>query len=406
MNGYNIHKEPILDRKKGVFGYRLYFRSARQEESGPKWPVIPVDGQLVAAMRQGGGFEKLTGPKRAFVDVELGMLELDTLRTLPAGSVFQVTERDGLDKDVIIKSGVLKKLNYQIAVGHSGHTMSVLPLHQVADFVLVDALSLDADQLSLAVSMFQRLPVRLAAHKVQDAAAYERCVKLGFELFEGPFFVQPTEGTEPISSSQTLLMQLSNDLKANRDVTHIEKLFKNSPKLTFGLLKLINSAFFGVAQKITSIRHAITLLGYENLQKWVVLLLFTVDRRDEKANPLIERAIVRGRVMEMLAKLAGEKSVMDSAFITGMLSLINVLFNVSPSEVMEKMNLAQEIQEALLNRQGSLGRLLTAVEKMDLQEYESMDEELGALRLNTADLLSAETDATVETQSLLGTAVS
>jgi c-di-GMP-related signal transduction protein len=405
MNGYFVHKEPVLNRKKDVFGYRLYFRNARQAESNPRWPVVPVDGQVIGAITQGGGFERLIGTKRAVLDVSLGMLELDILRTLPVGSVLQVTERDGLDKDVILKSTVLKKQNYYVAMSHSGRGICILPLHHVADFVWVDALSFDPEQLSLAITLFQKLPIKLSAYNVQDSAAFERFEKLGFELFEGPFFIQPTEGTEAISSSQTILIQLSNDLRVNRDVSHIEKLFKNSPKLTFGLLKLINSAFFGVPQKITSIRHAITLLGYENLQKWVVLLLFTVDRRDEKANPLIEKAIVRGRVMETLAKQAGEKSVSDSAFITGMLSLINVLFKVSAIELTEKMNLAQEIQDALLNRQGLLGTFLRIVERMDHQEYEAAGEELGALGLTTADLLSAETDGVVESQSIFGAAM-
>ncbi len=402
MNGYFIHKEPVLDRKKGVFGHQLYFRSSGQAESGPKWPIVPVDRRVIEAVAQGGGFERLTGAQPAFVETNLAMLELETLRTLPKGSVFQVSEKDGLDKDVIIKSAVLRKQSYQIAVSHAGQGMAVSPLHQTADFVRLNALDFDAGQLSLATAMFQKLPVKLAAYNVQDGAAYELYDKAGFELFEGPFFVRPTETAEPISSSQTLLMQLSNDLRANKDVSKIEKLFKNSPKLAFGLLKLINSAFFGVPQKITSIRHAITLLGYENLQKWVVLLLFTVDRREEKVNPLIERAVVRGRVMETLARQAGEKAVVDSAFITGMLSLINVLFNVSAAEVTEKMNLSQEIQDALLTKEGTLGTLLGFIEKMDQQEYEGLDDGLGAFRLTTADLLSAETDAIVESQAVLG----
>jgi c-di-GMP-related signal transduction protein len=288
-------------------------------------------------------------------------------------------------------------------VTHTGLGVGVSPLHQTADFVRLNVLEFDQDQLSRMAAMYQKSPMRLAAYNVRDGAVFELCEKSGFELFEGPFFVRPAENGEPISSSQTLLMQLSNDLKANRDISVIEKLFKNSPKLAFGLLKLINSAFFGVPQKITSIRHAITLLGYENLQKWIVLLLFTVDRRDERISPLIERAIVRGRVMETLARQAGEKAFVDSAFITGMLSLINVLFNVSSTEVAEKMNLAREIQDALLAKQGVLGTLLGFVEKMDTQEYEGLDEGLNGLRLTTADLLSAETDAIIESQAVFGT---
>jgi c-di-GMP-related signal transduction protein len=403
MNGYFIHKEPVLDRKKGVFGHQLYFRSSREAETDPKWPVVPMDAQVIEAVAQGGGFERLTGPKPPFVETNLAMVELEILRTLPKGSVFQINERDGLDKDVVVKSGLLKKQNYQIVVTHTGQGVGVSPLHQTADFVRLNVLEFDQDQLSRIAAMYQKSPMRLAAYNVRDGAVFELCEKSGFELFEGPFFVRPAENGEPISSSQTLLMQLSNDLKANRDISVIEKLFKNSPKLAFGLLKLINSAFFGVPQKITSIRHAITLLGYENLQKWIVLLLFTVDRRDERISPLIERAIVRGRVMETLARQAGEKAFVDSAFITGMLSLINVLFNVSSTEVAEKMNLAREIQDALLAKQGVLGTLLGFVEKMDTQEYEGLDEGLNGLRLTTADLLSAETDAIIESQAVFGT---
>jgi EAL and modified HD-GYP domain-containing signal transduction protein len=364
-----------------------------------------MDGPMIEAVLQGGGFEKLAGNVPAFIDVDLNMLDLDVLRSLPKGSFFQVSERDGLDKDVIVKAAVLRKQDYQIVVAQSAQGTGLLPLHQAADYVRMDISLLNEDQIALMAALFQRVPLKLYACNVQDSTVYSQCEKMGFELFEGPFFVRPTEGAEPISSSQTLLMQLSNDLRANKDVSDIEKLFKNSPKLTFGLLKLINSAFFAVSQKVTSIRHAITLLGYENLQKWIVLLLFTIDRRDEKANPLIERAIVRGRVMEVLAKQAGARSVGDSAFITGMLSLINVLFNVSADEVTEKMNLSQEIQDALLKREGDLGTLLKIVDKMDLQKYEAAAEELDAMRLTTADLLSAETDAIIESQSMVGSGV-
>ena len=139
-------------------------------------------------------------------------------------------------------------------------------------------------------------------------------------------------------------------------------------------------------------------------QTWgaVVLLLFTIDHRDEKANPLIERAILRGRVMEILAKQAGDRTCLDSAFMTGMLSLVNVLFNVSASEVSEKMSLSQEIQDALVSREGRLGTLVKLTEKMDHQEYEEAEEELRVFGLSVQDLLSAETDATLDLQTFLG----
>jgi c-di-GMP-related signal transduction protein len=400
MNGYFIHKEPVLDRKKSVQGYEIMFRRSKPAEVSPLWPSIFLDQDAISAMTQGGGFERITGGKKAFISADMMTTELEALKTLPKGSVVQVAERDGLDKDVFLKSAMLKKLGYEIEISHE--EKGALPLHQVASFIRIDVHDGDNERVSLILDLFHKLPVKLIASGVDDETALDNWQKQGFELFQGPFFLKPTGGGEGISSSQSLLMQLSNDLRANKDVPTIEKSFKNSPKLTFGLLKLINSAFFGVAQKVASIRHAIALLGYENLQKWIVLLLFTIDHRDEKANPLIERAIVRGRVMEMLAKQAGDKAALDSAFMTGMLSLVNALFNVSAAEVTDKMNLSQEIQDALLKQEGRLGTLLKIVGKMDRQDYEATDEELRVFGLSPTDLLSAETEAIFESQSFLG----
>jgi c-di-GMP-related signal transduction protein len=400
MNGYYIHKEPVLDKKKSIQGYEVLFRRSHPADNGPPWPSISLDQDVIAAMSQGGGFERITGGKRAFVSADMLSTELEALKALPKGCVVQVPERDGLDKDVLLKSAMLKKLGYEIEISHEAKGMA--PLHQVASFIRIDVSDGDSDRVSLVLDLFHKLPLKFIASGVEDETALDTWEKQGFELFQGPFFLKPTSGGEGISSSQGLLMQLSNDLKANKDVSTIEKSFKNGPKLTFGLLKLINSAFFGVAQKVTSIRHAVTLMGYENLQKWVVLLLFTIDHRDEKANPLIERAIVRGRVMEMLAKQVGDRAALDSAFMTGMLSLVNVLFNVSASEITEKMNLSQDIQNALLKQEGRLGTLLKIVDKMDHQDYEATEEDLGVFGLSPSDLLAAETDAIIESQSLLG----
>jgi EAL and modified HD-GYP domain-containing signal transduction protein len=191
---------------------------------------------------------------------------------------------------------------------------------------------------------------------------------------------------------------LFNDLRANKDVAVIERTFKDSPKLAYGLLQLMNSAFFRAERKVASIGQAITLLGYENLQKWVVLLLFTVDHRDAQSHPLIEKALMRSKLMESLAKKTGEWELADSAFITGMLSYMNVFFNVKPDEVTRKLNLVQEIQDALEKREGVLGNLLALAEKTDRQEYDCMGEEIGALKLSAEDVLWAETNAIMDSE--------
>lgn len=403
MDGYFVHKEPIFDRKRSVFGQHIYFRDNASPEPGIEWMPARIDNGVIDAVTNEGGFETLFGNKQLFVDLSPDAMEMATLVALPKGSVLKVSEKDAADKDVLIKSATLKKQAYKIGVDYSPQGPGFLPFHQVTDFVEIDVNDVPTRELAGIVGLFKQLPLKLIATHVGNAETFEAACAVGFDLFQGSFFMAPAQETlESISSSQALLVQLSNDLRANKEIDLIEKAFKNSPKLTYGLLKLINSAFFGVSHKVSSIRQAIALLGFENLQKWVILLLFTIDNSDDGSNPLIEKAIIRGRVMETLAKKAGKKAIMDSAFITGMLSFINILFKVSSDEISEKLNLAQEIQDALLKKQGTLGGLLSIAEKMDRQEYHAMGEELATLKLTATDVLTAETDATIDFQATMG----
>jgi len=401
MSRYYIHKEPVLDTKKCLFGNELSFRGVPTSHDGLRWPALSVDDDVVGAVSSEGGFERLSGNKRVFLNLNLAVIKGDMLALLPRNSVFQIPERDALDKEIVLKAAMLKKQAYQIAIDYTPSGRGLLPLHKIADFVRINASSFSADTAGPAVALFKDLPARLIAGGVEDGKSFAQCRDLGFELFQGPFFMKPSgDGSPSISSSQEVLLQLFNDLRANKDVAVIERSFKNSPKLAYGLLQLMNSAFFRAGRKVSSIGQAITMLGYENLQKWVVLLLFTVDHRDAQSHPLIEKALIRSRLMESLAKRTGERSLSDSAFITGMLSFMNVFFNLSPDEVTQKLNLVQEIQDALTKKSGVLGVLLALAEKADRQEYDGMDEETGALKLSAEDVLWAETNAIIDSEQL------
>lgn len=401
MSGYFIHREPILDRNEKVVAYELIFRRSVPAASGPRWPVFPIDQDLIEMLAQDLGFEKLTGGKRAFVAVDSNALELSKLCPLPKSTVLQLTERDGLDKDVSINSGILKKSDFSIAIDYSLSGPGLQSFHQVADYVKVDISSLTPGDIEATVELFKNLSLKLVAINVHDKTTFDTCRSIGFELFRGLFFVRPSaSGSESISDSQATLMQLSAYLRQNKDVALIEKTFKSSPKLTFGLLKLINSAFFGVSNRVGSIRHAITLLGYDNLQKWLIMLLFTVDHGDNSTNPLIEKAMVRAKVMELLAKAVGKRDMVDSAYMTGMLSYLNVLFNVNSEAAIKKLSVTQDIETALLSKEGFLGTLLSLVEKIDTQDYEGMEEGITAQGLTVEDILAAETDAVINSQMI------
>lgn len=399
MSAYYVHKEPVLDRKRCLFGNELSFRRGASAQSGSRWPVLNLNEDVVDAVSSDMGFERLTGSKRTFLNLDMAVLKAETLALLPKTTVFQIPEKDALDKEALLKAAMLKRQAYQLAIDYTPSGRGLLPLHKMADFVRINASPSSAGTVAPAVALFKGVPVRLIAGRVEDAESFSLYRELGFELFQGPFLIKPSGDRSPsISASQEILLQLFNDLRANKDIAVIERTFKDNPKLAYGLLQLMNSAFFRAGRKVASLGQAITLLGYDNLQKWVVLLLFTVDHRDAQSHPIIEKALTRSRLMESLAKKTGEWALADSAFITGMLSFMNVFFNLKPEEVTQRLNLVQEIQDALVRREGILGTLLALAERTDRQDYEGIDEEAKALKLSAEDVLRAETNAIMDSE--------
>ncbi len=401
MDAYYVHEEPILNGNGRIYGHEFTFRDPSIAYRGGPWPTIRLDEKMMRSLSP-EWLDRLIGNRRAFIHIDATALRFDGLGSLPKSSIFQISERDGLDKEVLLKSAVLKRQGFQIAAEDILPSRGLLPFHQIADFVLIDMSSRDSEQISSAIHLFNGRPLRRIATGVQSRGAFLECRERGFDLFQGIFFIDPSRGTrESISDSQTLLMRLFTDLRLNGEIAEIENIFKSSPKLTYGLLQLINSAFFGVSVKVVSIRQAITLLGYESLLKWVTLLLLTVDHSvDHQANPVIEKSILRGRVMESLARQVNQKGALpDAAFITGMLSLFTVLFDIALVDLSSEMHLSDEIQAALLNREGLLGRLLNIAEMADRQEYEKMEADLPSLKLTMADVFASETDAISDYQS-------
>ena len=141
MSTYYIHKEPVLDRKRCLFGNELSFRRGPSNEGLPKWPALSVDEDVVGAVSSEGGFERLTGSKRAFLNLNVAAVRGEMLALLPKNSVFQVPERDALDKEVLLRAAMLKKQAYQIAVDYTPSGRGLTPLHRIADFVRIDASS-------------------------------------------------------------------------------------------------------------------------------------------------------------------------------------------------------------------------------------------------------------------------
>jgi c-di-GMP-related signal transduction protein len=391
-----IGRQSILNKRETIFGYELLFRNASSMTANVTDNSMATASVMVNALNN-IGFSNLVGEKKGFINVNHEMLSGGFIELLPKeNTVLELLEHVEINNDLIMLCNNLKEKGYVFALDDFIYNDSYLPLLKITDYVKLDILMYDKKDLENIVKLLKNHPnIRLLAEKVETKEDYRYCYDLGFELFQGYFFAKPTIVTgKTMSSSQLVLFELFNSLSKEEDISIIERQFKKNPQLDIKLLKFMNSATFYLTQKIDSIRQAIMMLGYHNLQKWVALMLFAKESEDIKSNPLLERATIRGLMMESTANnLTKSKIKGDSAFIAGIISFTDILLGIPLNDIISDLNLSNEIYNALTSREGFLGDLLYITEKFEKEELNEIQNILNKYKLVTEDLLAAETKA-------------
>ncbi|WP_308627935.1 HDOD domain-containing protein [Massilia genomosp. 1] len=203
------------------------------------------------------------------------------------------------------------------------------------------------------------------AYRVDSAARFADCVEAGFEWLAGDWPLHPSpQAKAHDGTSRKRLLALLGLLARDAESRELEQLLKQDPALSYHLLKLVNSAAFALSTQITSFGQAINLLGRRQLQRWLQLLLYARQQPDGMANPLLPLAALRAAQLECLCKLqGGEREQQDVAFMTGVFSLLDVLFGMPMEDIVGALGLAPAAAEALLLREGRLGEQLRLVEQ-------------------------------------------
>ena len=223
----------------------------------------------------------------------------------------------------------------------------------------------------------------------------------GFDWCDSHFLAMrnPNAGKEP-DLTRLKLLKLLNLVKQDGDTRDIEEIFREEPKLSYNLLRLVNSVAVGARTKISSFSQAIVILGRRQLQRWLQLLIYANNLADGNApNPLMQLAAARGRQMELLVAAMEPKpdvpDLTNNAFMTGLFSLLDVLINLPMREILKELPMHDEVVSALtpLDHSGVLGQLLSAVAAGESGQFESAEALLAQLGISPAAHASAQVAA-------------
>ncbi|MDR0701667.1 MAG: HDOD domain-containing protein [Azoarcus sp.] len=200
-----------------------------------------------------------------------------------------------------------------------------------------------------------------------DVPAFRQAVNAGYDGASGWFFLHGNPPAKELSPGHAQIIRLLNMVRNDEDIRDIESVLKQDVALSYKLLRYINSAGFGLMVEIQSFRHAVSILGYEKLNKWLSLLLVTASR-DPGAPAMMQTAIARGRFMEEIGADFFDETACGNLFITGAFSMLDTLLGASMDTVLEEMTLPAPVADALLYGEGDHApflRLARACESFD-----------------------------------------
>jgi len=196
---------------------------------------------------------------------------------------------------------------------------------------------------------------------------------------------------------RTHLLQLLSLITQDADTSAIEEIFRQEPKLSYSLLRLVNSAALGLRTQINSFSQAINLLGRRQLQRWLQLLVYADPGGSGRPNPLLQWAAMRGRLLELaFLKINPPPQLAispDSAFMTGIFSLLDVLLNLPMEDILTQLPVSSPVKLALTERVGPLGELLRAMENAERRKADAASQILESLGIDCGDYVQAQIEA-------------
>ena len=394
-----LGRQPILGREQQLLAFALVLQDGMIASEGTGEDVDNPLAQAFAAPAS----EQPLGPYRAFIQVDRDFLLSEVIETLsPALVVLKLKAGLAPTDEVVERCRQLAAKGFVLAVHDNCDTNGVVDraaaLIQLAEIVAIDVAAADAAALAARIGQLRSGNRKLLAQNVETARQLELCQSLGFDLFQGYFFARPALNlSQKLKPAQLSLMRLLALAMEDADTSEIENAFKHEPGLTLDLLRLTNSAANGLTTRITSLRHAIAVLGRRQLQRWLQLLIYAnadsgKTAKDPHAiSPLLQLAATRGRLMELLADCvqAGNREFADQAFMVGILSLMPTLLGMAMAEILAQLPFAQRVGLALTERGGQLGQLLTLVEATELADQDALAEAQRRLPTINARLLDS-----------------
>jgi c-di-GMP-related signal transduction protein len=379
-----IVREPLLDPKQRVMGYELSWQqNAAQPTSDADLEALV--GFVASQFNdEDGGW--LLRDKLLFLEAVPAMMSTDALHSMPPEfTVLSIDAAHLNHPDTLAAVQGLRAGGVGIALHNADLAQIDRSLLASASHVEVRFSGANVGEQARTYAALKQASVRMVGRPVTTWADFDACAALGLDAFVGKLHLTPRPGNpvKGLNPAQNIILQLMQMVKQNADIGQLEGVLKRDAALSYKLMRYINSVGFSGGREVQSLRQALTLLGYAPLYRWLTLLLATASTSGFSP-VLLETAVVRGRLTELLGVAALGRGQGENLFVAGMFSLLDRLLGLPMEQVLSTIQLGDDVVASLLTRGGIYGPYLALAEACELNSdlVASLAESLGLTPLD------------------------
>ncbi|MDR0716606.1 MAG: HDOD domain-containing protein [Azoarcus sp.] len=356
-----ICREAVLDRQQKIIGYQFMLQDAAHDHIRSRTQrIFHLYAEVLVENLVRANIGPLLGRRLAFVEVPDSFLLQPALTRLSPDNTYiilQPMESPGAPAPEELRARIqdLRASGYRIGIPSPITVPAYSSLLPEVDLVCVQAPRVDVGEgVALVRRILRQAPnVALLARDLPGMEDFDFCFKIGATLFQGAFITSREQWEERNLGPRFahLSMLLSKLRREDADTRELAALFKQDAALALRLLRYVNSAANGLQEHVSSIGRAIAILGRAPLRRWLTLLLCTIDVHQARSAAVLEMALTRARTMELIAssRPAVEREAM---FLTGLLSLIDVVLRQPMERALATLSIDSEIRDAILREQG------------------------------------------------------
>jgi len=389
-----IARQAILDRKSQTIGYELLFRDSPNNQ----FPNIDPDvatSKLIIQNHLQGDIESICMGKPAFINfTEQCLVNKFPLMFDKRAIVIELVGHLTLTTRLMKIVKYYHELGYQIALTEYDLSAQWDALFPYLSVIKINIEKINPKRLAPLTKKIKPYYIKLSAEKVETRYQLQSLAEVGFNYFQGYFYHQPemVEGQVLAPFKAQMLHLMSETFKTALDYDAIADIISHDINLTVGLLKMVNNVATGTRVEITSLKQATTYLGEEKLRQFVLILAMSKLTTNHTSEASLQ-ALITGKLMEQLSVIDKFQSIQEYAFITGLLSAIEVLLGIPMARILKSMPLAEPIVLALTLRKGLLGELLSLTSDYITGQGDSVKQQLHHHEIDSATIHHAFVEA-------------